>query len=67
VERNSSGKFACRFSGFLPVCWSCFIAENYRRQHPEQLVDRRWERGVCAEYVPKEPAEDVPQKPVGGN
>jgi hypothetical protein len=49
------------------VCWNCFIAENYRRQHPEQLVDRRWERGVGGEYVPKEPAEDVPQKPVAGS
>jgi hypothetical protein len=55
------------FQNFLPVCWSCFIAENYRRQRPEQLVDGRWERGVGGEYVPKEPAEDVPQKPVGGN
>jgi hypothetical protein len=23
-----------------PVCWSCHIAETFRRQHPELLVDR---------------------------
>ena len=55
------------FQNFLPVCWNCFIAENYRRQRPEQLVDRTWERGAGGEYVPKEPAEDAPQKPVAGN
>jgi hypothetical protein len=27
-----------------PVCWSCHIAESFRRQHPELVVDRpaRW-------------------------
>ena len=23
-----------------PVCWSCHIAETFRRQHPELVVDR---------------------------
>jgi len=55
------------FQNFLPVCWNCFIAENYRRQHPERLADRGWERGVGGEYVPKEPTEDLPQKPAGSN
>jgi hypothetical protein len=55
------------FQNFLSVCWNCFIAKSYRRPHPEQLVDRRWERGVGGAYVPKEPADDVPQKPVGDN
>lgn len=27
-----------------PVCWNCFIAENFRRQHPELVVDRPWKR-----------------------
>ena len=48
------------FQNFLPVCWNCFMAENYRRQHPERLVDRGWERGVGGEYVRKEPTEDLP-------
>jgi len=52
------------FQNFLPVCWNCFIAENYRRQHPEQFVDRKWERGAGGEYVPNQPAPDVPQKPI---
>jgi hypothetical protein len=24
----------------LPVCWSCHIAETFRRQHPEMVTDR---------------------------
>jgi hypothetical protein len=52
------------FQNFLPVCWNCFIAENYRRQHPEQFVDRTWERGAGGQYVPREPAPDAPQKPI---
>jgi hypothetical protein len=55
------------FQNFLPVCWNCFIAENYRRQHPEQLVDRKWERGAGGEYAPKETEEDVPAKPIVHN
>ncbi len=26
----------------LPVCWNCHIAETFRRQHPELVVDRDW-------------------------
>jgi hypothetical protein len=26
----------------LPVCWSCHIAETFRRQFPELVVDRPW-------------------------
>jgi hypothetical protein len=24
----------------LPICWSCHIAETFRREHPEAVVDR---------------------------
>lgn len=27
-----------------PVCWNCFIAESFRRKHPELVVDRPWKR-----------------------
>jgi hypothetical protein len=43
------------FQNFLPVCWNCFIADNYRRQHPERLADRGWERGVGGEMFPRNP------------
>lgn len=36
-----------------PVCWSCHIAQTYRREHPDQVVDRPWERGALGEYVPR--------------
>lgn len=28
------------FKTHLPVCWSCHMAESFRRQHPEKVVDR---------------------------
>lgn len=55
------------FQNFLPVCWNCFIAENFRRQHPELLVDRRWGRGAGGEYIPREPEEIVQDKPIARN
>ena len=28
------------FTTFQPVCWNCHIAETFRREHPELVVDR---------------------------
>jgi hypothetical protein len=36
-----------------PVCWSCHIAQTFRREHPERVVERPWQRGAMGEYVPK--------------
>jgi hypothetical protein len=32
------------FQTYSPVCWSCHIAETFRREHPDLVVDRpaRW-------------------------
>jgi hypothetical protein len=32
------------FQTHLPVCWSCHVAETFRREHPDLIVDRpaRW-------------------------
>jgi hypothetical protein len=32
------------FTTYKPVCWSCHIAETFRREHPELVTDRpaRW-------------------------
>ena len=32
------------FERYQPVCWSCHIAETFRREHPELVTDRpaRW-------------------------
>jgi hypothetical protein len=43
------------FETQLPVCWSCHIAETFRRQRPDRFVDRPGNRGAMGEYV-----EDVP-------
>jgi len=31
------------FSTHQPVCWNCHIAESFRRQHPNLVVDRPYE------------------------
>jgi hypothetical protein len=50
------------FETHLPVCWNCYIAETYRRQNPDRVLNRSWERGAGGEYVPKEEAEPTPKK-----
>ena len=39
------------FETHLPVCWSCHIAETFRREHPERVVDRTGERGAMGELL----------------
>ena len=47
------------FQNYLPVCWNCYIAEEFRRKNPDRAMDRVWDRGAGGAYVPKEP--DSPQ------
>ena len=51
------------FETHLPVCWNCYIAETFRRQIAERVLDPGWERGAGGEYVPKDETEPAPQKP----
>ena len=30
------------FSTHTPVCWDCHIAQTFRREHPELVIDRPW-------------------------
>jgi hypothetical protein len=48
------------FETHLPVCWSCHMAETFRREHSERVVDRPWKRGAMGEYVADEP-EQTPE------
>lgn len=41
------------FQTYLPVCWNCYIAEAFRRQNAERVLDRNWDRGAGGEYLPK--------------
>lgn len=41
------------FATSLPVCWNCHIAESFRREHPELVVDRPWQRGAMGEILPQ--------------
>jgi hypothetical protein len=50
------------FETHLPVCWNCYIAETFRRQNSDRVLDRKWERGAGGEYVPKDESEPGPQK-----
>lgn len=33
-----------------PVCWSCHIAESFRREHPELVTDRRFAKGSLSTH-----------------
>lgn len=33
-------KLHATMATYLPVCWSCHIAETFRREHPELVTDR---------------------------
>lgn len=35
-------------STYLPVCWDCYIAESFRREHPELVVYRPWQNSSSA-------------------
>jgi hypothetical protein len=50
------------FETHLPVCWDCYIAETFRKQNPDRVLDRKWERGAGGEYVPKEKETPGAQK-----
>lgn len=39
------------FETNLPVCWSCHIAETFRRERPERVVDRPGNRGPMGEFL----------------
>jgi hypothetical protein len=53
------------FETHLPVCWNCYVAETYRRQNPDKVLNRKWERGAAGEYTPKE-EETPPQTRAAG-
>jgi hypothetical protein len=39
------------FETHLPVCWSCHIAETFRRKYPESVIDRPGNRGPMGESL----------------
>jgi hypothetical protein len=45
-----------------PVCWSCHIAETFRREYPERIVYRPARLGVMGELIPKHPTR--PANPI---
>jgi hypothetical protein len=30
----------------LPVCWNCYIAQSFRRDHPDMVVYRPWQNDI---------------------
>jgi hypothetical protein len=51
------------FEKCAPVCWSCHIAESFRRTHPELVVDRPWNRGAMGEYIGDDAETDPGSRP----
>lgn len=41
------------FKTHQPICWSCHMAERFRREHPDLVVDRPSHRGPMNEYLTK--------------
>ena len=33
----------------LPVCWNCFIAQSFRREHPDLVVLRPWQKDISGD------------------
>ncbi|HAF15693.1 MAG TPA: hypothetical protein DHU55_07775 [Blastocatellia bacterium] len=31
---------------YSPVCWDCYVAQSFRRDHPELVVYRPWREGI---------------------
>ena len=54
------------FLTHLPVCWNCYIAETFRRQNADKVLDRNFERGAGGEYIPKEEGDKESEKRVAG-
>lgn len=52
------------FQTHLPVCWSCHIAETFRREHPEMVVDRPANRGPMGEFLAEHKTNEVSAAPV---
>lgn len=34
---------------YKPVCWNCHVAERFRREHPDLVVDHPWHRAAAPE------------------
>ena len=52
------------FATYLPVCWSCHIAETFRREHPEMVVDRPGNRGPMGELLTEHGTSEVGVTPM---
>lgn len=48
------------FETHLPVCWSCHIAQTFRRKYPEKVVDRPGNRGPMGELLTQHKKDDAP-------
>jgi hypothetical protein len=34
-----------------PVCWNCYVAETFRLEHPEMVVDRSWRKEGSSRHI----------------
>ena len=40
------GEMQTVMSTYTPVCWDCYIAQSFVRDHPEMVVYRPWQPGI---------------------
>jgi hypothetical protein len=48
---------------YKPVCWSCHVAESFRRQHPELVLDNPWTSSASAAGSSAESRGDPTDQP----
>ncbi len=51
-------------ASYQPVCWNCHVAESFRRQHPELVVDRVRNSTTASKNGPAIPLRPVLVTPV---
>jgi hypothetical protein len=52
------------FATHLPMCWSCHIAQTFRREHPEMVIDRPGNRGPMGELLTEHKRNDFSAPPM---
>lgn len=48
LEWSEVKDFQIELNNYQPVCWDCYIAESFRRDHPELVVYRPWRNDIRA-------------------
>jgi len=51
LDEVAAEKLRELFATHFPVCWNCHLAQSFRREHPERVVERPANRGPMGEWL----------------